>query len=66
MNNSKSHPAEETHVHGPNCEHDHDHDHDHHHHVHSTTVRYDQPKVGRNEACPCGSGKKFKHCCGSK
>jgi preprotein translocase subunit SecA len=22
------------------------------------------PKVGRNEPCPCGSGKKFKHCCG--
>jgi len=22
------------------------------------------PKVGRNEACPCGSGKKFKKCCG--
>lgn len=21
-------------------------------------------KVGRNETCPCGSGKKFKHCCG--
>ena len=24
----------------------------------------DQPKVGRNEPCPCGSGKKFKHCHG--
>lgn len=23
-----------------------------------------QPKVGRNELCPCGSGKKFKQCCG--
>ena len=22
-------------------------------------------KTGRNEKCPCGSGKKFKHCCGS-
>ena len=22
------------------------------------------PKVGRNEPCPCGSGKKFKRCCG--
>jgi len=21
--------------------------------------------IGRNETCPCGSGKKFKHCCGS-
>ncbi|QJT09195.1 preprotein translocase subunit SecA [Oceanidesulfovibrio marinus] len=24
-----------------------------------------QPKVGRNEPCPCGSGKKYKKCCGS-
>ena len=23
------------------------------------------PKVGRNEACPCGSGKKYKHCHGA-
>ena len=23
-----------------------------------------QPKVGRNDACPCGSGKKYKKCCG--
>jgi len=22
------------------------------------------PKVGRNEPCPCGSGKKYKKCCG--
>jgi len=26
--------------------------------------RRTQPKVGRNEPCPCGSGKKFKKCCG--
>ncbi|MBB72713.1 MAG: preprotein translocase subunit SecA [Legionellales bacterium] len=24
-----------------------------------------EPKVGRNEPCPCGSGKKYKQCCGS-
>jgi len=24
------------------------------------------PKVGRNEPCPCGSGKKYKHCCLAK
>lgn len=24
------------------------------------------PKVGRNEPCPCGSGKKYKHCCLTK
>ena len=23
------------------------------------------PKIGRNEACPCGSGKKYKRCCGA-
>ncbi|NJO18150.1 MAG: hypothetical protein HC877_21195 [Thioploca sp.] len=22
-------------------------------------------KTGRNQACPCGSGKKLKHCCGT-
>ena len=27
-------------------------------------VKRDMPKVGRNEPCPCGSGKKFKKCCG--
>ena len=28
------------------------------------TVRNEGPKVGRNEPCPCGSGKKYKNCCG--
>ncbi len=28
------------------------------------TVRRDFSKVGRNDPCPCGSGKKFKSCCG--
>jgi len=28
------------------------------------TVVRTGPKTGRNEPCPCGSGKKFKHCCG--
>ena len=27
-------------------------------------VRRGLPKVGRNEPCPCGSGKKYKNCCG--
>ncbi|TAM83683.1 MAG: hypothetical protein EPN47_04920 [Acidobacteria bacterium] len=26
--------------------------------------RRSQPKIGRNQPCPCGSGKKFKKCCG--
>jgi preprotein translocase subunit SecA len=29
------------------------------------TVRRDEPKVGRNDPCPCGSGKKYKKCHGS-
>ena len=28
-------------------------------------IPIDNKKVGRNEKCPCGSGKKYKHCCGS-
>ncbi len=27
-------------------------------------VRRETPKVGRNDPCPCGSGKKYKKCCG--
>ncbi|HVU15876.1 MAG TPA: YchJ family protein [Candidatus Didemnitutus sp.] len=30
------------------------------------TVRRESPKVGRNDPCPCGSGKKFKKCCGAE
>jgi preprotein translocase subunit SecA len=30
-----------------------------------STVRRSQPKVGRNDPCPCGSGKKYKRCCGA-
>ena len=33
-------------------------------HVVPKTVIRSGPKVGRNESCPCGSGKKYKHCCG--
>jgi SEC-C motif-containing protein len=28
------------------------------------TITRSSPKVGRNDPCPCGSGKKYKHCCG--
>lgn len=28
------------------------------------TYRREQPKIGRNDPCPCGSGKKYKKCCG--
>ncbi|BCN93846.1 protein translocase subunit SecA [Thiomicrorhabdus immobilis] len=29
-----------------------------------STFRREAPKVGRNDPCPCGSGKKYKQCCG--
>jgi uncharacterized protein YecA (UPF0149 family) len=30
------------------------------------TYRRSEPKIGRNDPCPCGSGKKYKHCCLNK
>lgn len=30
----------------------------------ATTIKRDHPKIGRNDPCLCGSGKKFKKCCG--
>ena len=30
----------------------------------NVTIKRQGPKVGRNDPCPCGSGKKYKHCCG--
>jgi hypothetical protein len=29
-------------------------------------IRSETPKVGRNEPCPCGSGRKYKKCCGGR
>lgn len=51
------------HVHGPWCAHGHDHG--HHHHAPQGTLVRSAPKVGRNDPCPCGSGKKHKKCCGA-
>ena len=52
-----NHPAhnEEGHVHGPGCS--------HHHEVQTPVVRQGA-KIGRNDPCPCNSGKKYKKCCG--
>jgi uncharacterized protein len=33
--------------------------------AHTSEPRRYTPKVGRNDPCPCGSGKKYKRCCGS-
>lgn len=30
----------------------------------SKTVKHEQKQIGRNSLCPCGSGKKYKNCCG--
>jgi uncharacterized protein YecA (UPF0149 family) len=29
------------------------------------TIVREAPKIGRNDPCPCGSGKKYKKCCGA-
>jgi uncharacterized protein YecA (UPF0149 family) len=51
-------------------EHDHDccdHDHDDHTHAYQVneggTYLRAMPKLGRNDPCSCGSGKKYKKCC---
>ena len=44
---------EKPHVHGSDCDHD---------HAVQQPFRRDEPKVGRNDPCPCGSGKKYKKC----
>jgi len=38
-------------------------DHIKHVRIHLTPRQLRRGKVGRNEPCPCGSGKKFKRCC---
>jgi len=32
--------------------------------IESRPFRREEPKIGRNDPCPCGSGKKYKKCCG--
>ena len=32
--------------------------------AHATGIKHVTPAVGRNDLCPCGSGKKYKKCCG--
>jgi len=48
----------DAHVHEEGQGHNHD-----HHHVTAPIVR-EGPKIGRNDPCTCGSGKKYKKCCG--
>ena len=51
-----SHAHDHGHVHGPGCNHD-------HHHAPTAPVVRGHRKTGRNDPCPCGSGKKYKKCC---
>jgi uncharacterized protein YecA (UPF0149 family) len=53
--NPESSQNSAPHVHGPNCNHG-------HHHDNAPFVR-SAPKIGANDTCHCGSGKKFKKCC---
>ena len=53
--------SSESHRHAAGEDHHHGHHHDHGGH----TLRRATPKVGRNDPCPCGSGKKYKKCCGA-
>ena len=59
------HPHDHAHAHEDDCGcgHDHGHHHGHHHHAPVETFMRGGPKVGRNDVCPCGSGKKYKKCC---
>jgi SEC-C motif-containing protein len=34
--------------------------------LHPGPIRREGPKIGRNDPCPCGSGKKYKKCCADK
>jgi len=58
MSEQQTRPGEEeeehVHQHDGSCDHDH-----HHHHPPPRRV----VKIGRNEPCPCGSGRKYKKCC---
>lgn len=63
MNHKQTPDASAIHVHGPDC--NHDHDHDHHEHVAQAPYRRAAPKIGRNDPCFCGSGKKHKKCHGA-
>lgn len=59
MSSTKSDEKEQAsepavHVHGPNCNHGHE---------QAKPITRQSPKIGRNDPCLCGSGKKFKKCC---
>ena len=58
MPNDDAHARGHDHAHGPDCDHDHG--------PPQEPFRRSEPKIGRNDPCHCGSGKKFKKCHGVK
>ena len=61
---AQSQAQDHGHDHGDECGCGHDHDHGHGHgHAPLITYKRAGPKTGRNDPCPCGSGKKYKKCC---
>ncbi len=52
-NNQADHHDSDGHVHGPHCNHG----------PQLEPIKREQPKIGRNDPCHCGSGKKHKKCC---
>jgi uncharacterized protein YecA (UPF0149 family) len=52
------HARDHDHAHGPDCDNDHG--------PPQEPYRRSEPKLGRNDPCHCGSGKKFKKCHGVK
>lgn len=54
---AKESSNEAVHVHGPHCNHG--------HHEQLKPIVRSLPKIGRNDPCLCGSGKKYKKCCGN-
>jgi len=59
-NNNNSSNSNNAYVQGPDTEEEAEED-----APQTTTYRREGPKVGRNDPCPCGSGKKYKKCCGA-
>ena len=62
MSGERKDDSASEHVHGPHC----NHDHEHHHAGADTPARNPLRDIGRNDPCPCGSGRKFKKCHGSR
>jgi uncharacterized protein YecA (UPF0149 family) len=60
---AQSHRHSHDHSHDDACGCGHDHHHHGHHHAPVVTYQRGAPKVGRNDPCTCGSGKKYKKCC---